>query len=242
MVIEFKDGKKFNVDDMKNYILTESDFYFNYTIKHFPFKDKARLLKTIEDVFGEKGVLLIFINSYDFDNDSFDFDKWNKNMVKTTLNISKFKQMIWEINDVLRKIKWGIYDIYRFISYPIRELHHLKKYRCSMHTSYFFDSEILPMIYYNLEYYEKIIRKRYVIEGWLEKNLEDVQRIKKYCLACQEISGITMDIRALFNFLDYSDYVTFYTKNLILKSCDEIDKDLDEKLKEIMKVVMVSQI
>jgi hypothetical protein len=29
---------------------------------------------------------------------------------------------------------------------------------------------------------------------------------------------------------------------LILKSCDEIDKDLDEKLKEIMKVVMVSQI
>ena len=98
------------------------------------------------------------------------------------------------------------------------------------------------MIYYNLEYYEKIIRKRYVIEGWLEKNLEDVQRIKKYCLACQEISGITIEIRDMFNFLNYSDYVTDYTKNLILKSCDEIDKELDEKLKDIMKVVMVSQI
>lgn len=245
--IELKNGESFNTTQMRNYLLTDEYFILSEEMKQFNFNGKARLLKKIEDVFGEKGILILFVFSYEYN--SFDFDEFiNSNNLYNgdTSKILKGKGI--KIKDLIRKslfkIKYFFEDLLRYISYPIRELIHIKKYLCSIHTSYFFDFEFLPMIYKNLDYYKKIIEKRYVIVGWIERNLKEVDEVKDFCLAYQSVYSLTDEVRQMFGILEesYGKHYTDYSKQLILKKCDELDKDIEEKSKKLVRVVMESQI
>jgi hypothetical protein len=100
------------------------------------------------------------------------------------------------------------------------------------------------MIYKNLDYYKKIIEKRYVIVGWIERNLKEVDEVKDFCLAYQSVYSLTDEVRQMFGILEesYGKHYTDYSKQLILKKCDELDKDIEEKSKKLVRVVMESQI
>ena len=147
-IIKFKDGREFNIEEMKEYLLNENYCGYFTSLYHIEKEFgyiKQTVLKKVENTFGEKGIILLFIHGYDVKNNNFgiaDYEDFMESLEVLDIKIT----FMDKINDFFFEFKYVLKDIFNFITRPIQEYFHRKKYLVSKHISYWFDSYFLKIV------------------------------------------------------------------------------------------------
>lgn len=254
--IKEKNGNKLDYQFMKKYTIDKMEQKFKNKINKksqyvkclkMTKKSISELIDLVEKEFGKDGVIVLFLNEYDFtgipdeefDNRINDLIKQSKKRKLQLSFINKIKIFFEEIYIYFKNF---IILVKEKITYPFINYFHSKKYFLPKKISNRFSLYFLITIIRNLEYYKNNFEKIFPYEGSLsEQEKQTIQNHINYQLAYYTLSDSLNQFDYLkdFNLFKGMDEESFIKIQETIREVRNIRFEKNSKLVTFIQEEMV---